>query len=95
MTSCPPGSPTNTLPDLDHVSVSSQGLLPILEVVYLQSGCESFQIERKYIHAYSIRKFEDPGYEPTSYSKFNKELDTMVKLMKSYKENHVIYFFQT
>jgi len=87
VTSCPLGSLTNTLPDLDHVPVSNQGLLPILKAIHLQSGCESFQTDRKYIQAYSKRKFEDPGYEPTSYSKFNKELDTMVKLTKSYEEN--------
>ncbi|KAH0903436.1 LOW QUALITY PROTEIN: hypothetical protein HID58_042939 [Brassica napus] len=90
VTSCPLGSPTNTPPDLDHVSVSNQGLFPILQAIYLQSGCESFQTDRKYIRALSTREFDGPGYEPTSYSKFNKELDTMVRLTKSYEENHVI-----
>ncbi|KAF3578416.1 hypothetical protein DY000_02032115 [Brassica cretica] len=78
VTSCPLGSSTNTLPDLDHVSVSNQGLLPILQAIYLQSGCESFQTDRKYIQALSTREFDGQGYEPTSYSKFNKEFDTMI-----------------
>ncbi|KAF3602202.1 hypothetical protein F2Q69_00037729 [Brassica cretica] len=60
-----------------HVFVSNQGLLPILQAIYLQSGCESFQTDRKYIRALSTREFDGPGYEPTSYSKFNKEFDTM------------------
>ncbi|KAF3557212.1 hypothetical protein F2Q69_00014512 [Brassica cretica] len=78
MTSCPLGSSTKTLPDLDHVSILNQGLLPILQAIYLQSGCESFQTGRKYIRALSTREFDGSGYEPTSYSKFNKELDTML-----------------
>ncbi|KAF3529140.1 hypothetical protein DY000_02042185 [Brassica cretica] len=78
VTSCPLGSLTNTLPDLDHVFVSNQGLFPILQAIYLQSGCKSFQTDRKYIRALSTREFDGPGYEPTSYSKFNKEFDTMV-----------------
>ncbi|KAF2601358.1 hypothetical protein F2Q70_00026461 [Brassica cretica] len=48
--------------------------------IYLQSGCESFQTGRKYIRALSTREFDGSGYEPTSYSKFNKELDTMILL---------------
>ncbi|KAF2578513.1 hypothetical protein F2Q68_00004570 [Brassica cretica] len=31
-----------------------------------------------------------PGYEPTSYSKLNEELDTTVQLTKSNEENRVI-----
>ncbi|KAF3521724.1 hypothetical protein F2Q69_00047730 [Brassica cretica] len=78
VTSCPLDSPTNTLHDLDHVSVSNQGLLPILQAIYLQSGCESFQTNRKYIRALLTREFDSPCYEPMFYSKFNKELGTMV-----------------
>ncbi|KAH0898846.1 hypothetical protein HID58_048414 [Brassica napus] len=89
VTSCPLDSPTNTLHDLDHVSVSNQGLLPILQAIYLQSGCESFQTNRKYIRALLTREFDSPCYEPTFYSKFNKELGTMVRLTKSYEENHI------
>ena len=95
MTSCPLGSPTNTLADLDYVSVSSQGLLPILQAIHLQSGCEFFQTERKYIWALSTIKFDGPGYDPTSYSNLNEELDTTVQLRKSYEENHVISYLQT
>ncbi|KAF3600859.1 hypothetical protein F2Q69_00034983 [Brassica cretica] len=39
--------------------------------------------DRKYIQALSTRDFDGPCYEPTSYSKFNKKLDTMSELNQS------------
>ncbi|KAL0684016.1 hypothetical protein Bca4012_050864 [Brassica carinata] len=67
---------TEVLPEL-RPSIATEAA----QDIHLQSGCESFQTEHKYIQAYSIRKFEDPGYDPTSYSKFNKELDTMFTIV--------------
>ncbi|KAL0898933.1 hypothetical protein Bca101_082894 [Brassica carinata] len=51
------------------------------------------QTKHKYIRALLTRKLDGPSYKPTSY--FSKELDTTVKLTKSYEEDHVISCFQT
>ncbi|KAF3571830.1 hypothetical protein F2Q69_00059540 [Brassica cretica] len=87
--------PASRSSDLSCLRIN--GNLPLIRpsesrAIHLQSGCESFQTEDKYIRALSTRKLNGTGYEPTSYSKYNNELDTMVKLKKSYEENHVISF---
>ncbi|KAH0867657.1 hypothetical protein HID58_074679 [Brassica napus] len=66
-----------------------------MKAIHLQSGCEFFQTERKYIRALSTIKFDGPGYEPTSYSKLNEDLDTTVQITKSYEEKNVISYLQT